>query len=217
MPLPSGVSTCTVMFGRAYNLLGENASVTITLTPSHALVWQATGEVIERFPITAVAAEGEIGSVILPHVDQDGFLNIEGDAFTDWWYSAQIDIQKGGVTQSYKQVFQVFVGQTNVDLDLIPRSGTVGPAGTAPSAVVTSVNGASGAVVIDLSDPAWEDITGKPSTFPAAARGAPDGLAPLGPDSLVPAAYLPLVYTAVQATGGTWTDTPVGTLSGGSW
>lgn len=148
MALPVGISTATVTFGKDRDILGANASVSLRIVPSHTLVWEATGERIPAFEVTADAAEGVVGSFAIPHTDQDGFLNAAGAAITNWYYTIFGTVRRGSVSKTYRKVLQVASGTTTVDLDLVPEDGTVGAVGSAPLPPVTSVNGQTGAVVI---------------------------------------------------------------------
>lgn len=166
MPLPAGVTTCAVTVSAPIDVTGAAQPLTVKITPSQSLLWVATGQIIESFEV-AVAG----GTIDLPHVDQAGFRNLAGEAITGWSYRVQRIV---GVDNRHSEFsFQVFTGQTAVDLDLIPRGVSSVPAVT-PMAVVTSVNGQIGAVVLDLDDAAaWDDITGKPATFPPSTHAHP--------------------------------------------
>jgi hypothetical protein len=97
----------------------------------------------------ATANDGVAVQFTLPHTDQAGFQDEAGNAYQNWYYTATIQYQSGKVTKpAFTKVFQLAVGQTTVDLDLLP-SGSPAMPYTAPVATVTSVNGAIGAV--DLS------------------------------------------------------------------
>lgn len=148
MALPVGVTTATVTFGKDVDLLGDNASVKLKITPSHTLVWAATGERITPFDVESVAAEGVTGAFNVPHVDQAGFVDRAGNTITNWYYTVQGTVTRGRSTIPYRKVFQVLTGTTSVDLDLIEEDGNVGPVGIAPLPTVTSVNGQVGAVVL---------------------------------------------------------------------
>lgn len=147
MGLPSGVSTATVTFGTDADVLGVGATTTLTITPSHTLIWAATGEIIRAFSVSVDAAAGVVGSFAIPHTDQAGFTDELGNAITNWYYTVAGLVARSGETQPYRKVFQVASGVTSLNLDLIPVNGTVGAVGIAPQPVVLAVNGRTGAVV----------------------------------------------------------------------
>jgi hypothetical protein len=117
----------------------------------------------------ATANDGVAVQFTLPHTDQAGFQDEAGNAYQNWYYTATIQYQSGKVTKpAFTKVFQLAVGQTTVDLDLLP-SGSPAMPYTAPVATVTSVNGQNGAV--DLSS-TYAPVTGSPNyTTPAQAAG----------------------------------------------
>lgn len=43
MALPAGITTATFTFGKDFDVLGESAAVSLKITPSHTLIWSATG------------------------------------------------------------------------------------------------------------------------------------------------------------------------------
>ena len=92
--------------------------------------------------------DGVAAQFTLPHTDQAGFQDENGNAYQNWYYTATIQYQMGKVTKpAFTKVFQLAVGQTTVDLDLLPSGAPAMPY-TAPLATVTSVNGEVGAVTV---------------------------------------------------------------------
>lgn len=150
MPLPSGVSTATYVFGKDTDILGSNARVKLRVTPSHTVVWEATGERLVAFDVEVEADEGVTGSFQLPHVDQPGFLDVSGAAVTNWYYTVQGTATVGRQSKAFRKVLQPVVGQTTIDLDTVVENATVLPVGVVQQAAVTSVNGQTGAVSIGL-------------------------------------------------------------------
>lgn len=151
MSLPAGVSTFELLFGKTFDFEGTPLRTDLTITPSHELVWEATGDRLVPIKVSKDADEGEYGSVNLPHTDQAGFVDLAGNAITDWWYTVQSTDRKGRSSASSpkSRKLQVTSDVDTVDLDLIPINGSVGPVGSVPGPVVTSVNGLTGAVTVE--------------------------------------------------------------------
>lgn len=147
MALPPGVLRCTVTFGKSYDAFGENGSVSVKVTPSHRLLWEATGDYIADVDATSTADSGVIGSFQIPR-DQPGFLDSDGLELRDWHYTAIVTETFGKQSKLYRKVFTVAEDQSAIDLDALPIDGIVLPAGSAPIPAVTSVNGQAGAVTV---------------------------------------------------------------------
>jgi len=152
MSLPAGISLCTVTVGRAFNFFGEDAEISVKVTPilggnAKRIVWTATGELLANFAGTFTGTVGEQVEFEVPHVDQPGFVDGTGDEFTLWFYRAEISLLIGRQTVQYQQDFQVLVGQDAVDLDLVPDASIGAPVSvTIPP--VLSVNGQTGIVMV---------------------------------------------------------------------
>lgn len=156
MALPAGVSTATVTVGVPVTFSGGAVKSTITITPSVLLVHTATGHPLVNMVEETNTTEGVAAQFTLPHTDQAGFQDEAGNAYQNWYYTATIQYQSGKVTKpAFTKVFQLAVGQTTVDLDLLP-SGSPAMPYTAPVATVTSVASKTGAVTaLDvINDPA---------------------------------------------------------------
>lgn len=152
--IPAGVTTCTVVFGKDVDFAGNSAAVTVTVTPSHTLVWAATGERLVAFDVEASADEGVTGTFVVPHTDQAGFLDTAGNTITNWYYTVSARVNRGRQAKAYRKVIQPVAGQASIDLDLVADSGTVLPVGSVPTVPVTSVNGQTGNVTIQfVEDP----------------------------------------------------------------
>jgi hypothetical protein len=149
LSIPVGVTTATVVFGKDVDFAGGPASVTAKVVPSHTVIWAATGERLVSFDIDSEAAEGVTGSFQLPHTDQAGFVDTAGNTITNWWYTVTAVSTRGRQSKASRRVLQPVTGQTTIDLELIPEDGSVLPVGTVPAPAVTSVNGQTGAVVIE--------------------------------------------------------------------
>lgn len=159
MPLPAGVQTCQVTFGGDVDFAGAPVAVTMTAAATHDLVWKATGQRVIAAPVVVTLAGTATGSVNLPFVDQTGWADGAGNDFTFWAY---ILTARYGNGETIVKNFQPLTGQTSVDFDVIP-SGPITPGVSAPTAVVTSVNGLTGAVTVGSGG-----VTG--TSFPALAR-----------------------------------------------
>jgi translation initiation factor 1 (eIF-1/SUI1) len=148
MAFPVGVVTCTLTFGSVFDWSGLNASVSVTVVPTHTLVWTATGQVFAKFPLVAVASEGMPAQVVVPVVDQDGFVDADGNDFTMWAYVCTIKFAKDTEVVTVVKNVQPLVGQTTIDVDLVPDGAITLPV-SAPIPPVISVNGMTGVVVVD--------------------------------------------------------------------
>ena len=146
MALPAGVSTATVTVGVPVTFSGGAVRSTITITPSTFLVHTASGHPLVNMIEETSTSDGVAAQFTLPHTDQAGFQDENGNAYQNWYYTATIQYQMGKVTKpAFTKVFQLAVGQTTVDLDLLPSGAPAMPY-TAPIATVTSYNGAIGAI-----------------------------------------------------------------------
>lgn len=158
--IPAGVTTATVTFGKVASVLGEQADVTVVIEPSHDLVWEATGDVVGAFNGSAKAAAGTIGQLILPHTDQAGFRTKTGQTITDWYYTAHTTATLNGAKRGWKRVFSIPSDVTTLDLDLLPTDGQVMAPGIGTWPEVTSVNGKSGAVIVEGGVPSDAELAG---------------------------------------------------------
>lgn len=181
MALPVGVSTCVITFGSpASGFAGEEVSASLSVQPTATLVWAATGQPVIDFTIPASAEAGMPGQIALPHVDQPGFRDQAGNEITHWAYIVSGSWKSGAQSKPFRRVLQPLVGQSSIDLDLVPE-GVAVSAVSAPTLPVTSLAGLTGAVtaqqvqaILDAGVPAeatWDTVTGKPSTFPPSAHG----------------------------------------------
>lgn len=135
MALPVGVTTCTYHAGPAVSVFGSSAKVSATIKPVFGggvkrLIHQATGTVLADFTETVPEDDDGIVQFALPHVDQDGFVDPAGNAVTMWSYDVSVKVARtGGAKDSvtYTQTLQPLVGDTEVDLDLVPSDGTAVP------------------------------------------------------------------------------------------
>jgi len=149
---PTGVQTVTVAFGKGITIGGHQTSSSLTIEPiflgTNSIVWAATGTPLLPFQEDATAAEGSLGSVQIPVVDQAGWVDDGGNSFSMWGYRlTETPRYNGRVGKVRVKNAQFVSGQTTVDFDLIP-DGSIGMPVSAPTPAVTSVNGMTGAVTV---------------------------------------------------------------------
>lgn len=147
MSLPAGVTTCNVIFNTPISFAGGTGTATLTVRPTQTIIWAATGQPLGAFSDT-VTTSAQPGSMALPVVDQPGFVDSAGNTVTNWAYTADVLWTVGAQNLSTHKSFQLLTGQTSVTFDLIPDGNTT-IAVTAPTATVTSVNGATGPITLD--------------------------------------------------------------------
>lgn len=146
MVLPAGVTTCLVFKNAPVSFGGSAGGVEIEITPSVRLVHTVTGTPLVDFIESVAPNEGGVAQVQLPHTDQAGFQDEAGNAFTNWHYTARVRLKKTGHQPKHEPLFdfQLPSGQNTVDLSLLPHGVAAIPT-SAPIAVVTSLNGQTGA------------------------------------------------------------------------
>lgn len=157
MAYPAGTSLAVITSGSASNFLGRGLPLEAKITPilkGTTHIWHAdTGGLLipEAETFTADADAGI--SVSVPHVDQPGWRDSGGNAYTGWAYEVEITIgptRGKGRKHSWKKIVKPVMGQALVDVDKVPDMSAGEPVvGQVPA--VTSVNGQTGAVVIDAS------------------------------------------------------------------
>lgn len=147
MSLPAGVTTCNVIFNTPLSFAGGTGTATLTVRPTQTIIWAATGQPLGAFSDT-VTTSAQPGSMALPVVDQAGFVDSAGNTVTNWAYTADVLWTVGTQNLSTHKSFQLLTGQTSVTFDLIPDGNTT-IAVTAPTATVTSVNGATGPITLN--------------------------------------------------------------------
>jgi len=163
MAFPAGTSLAVLTSGNASNFVGEGLSIEATVTPvlkGTKYIWHAeTGGFLVPETQTFKGEAGVGINVAVPHIDQAGWRDSGGNAYTGWAYEVEIKVGAGRgkrVFHSWKKVVKPIIGQPIVDIDTIPDQGVGEPVlGEVPE--VVSVNGQTGAVVIDvgqsLTDP----------------------------------------------------------------
>lgn len=182
MSWPSGVSLATVTFGRFWDSLAlTSGTVQGQVSRTHPLVWEATGERFGTEPTPLPQSIGGLVEFQAAHTDQAGFLHADTLApFVDWGYEATLRVTyDGGRSEIITRRFQIVDGQEVVDLDYLP-SGELAQGVSLPHALVTSINGQTGAVVVSgggvgtpSADVSWAAVTDKPTTFPPSAHQHP--------------------------------------------
>ena len=148
MALPDGVTTATVTAGVPVTHTGAPVKAFVSIEPSVFLVHTATGTPLVDFLEELSINEGVAGQFTLPHTDQAGFQDENGNAYTNWYYTARISYStpsKAKTKAPKIKVFQLATGQTLVDLDQLPGGAPALPY-TAPIATVTSFAGRTGPV-----------------------------------------------------------------------
>ena len=201
MVLPVGVTTCLVYKKAPVSFGGSSGAVELEVTPSVRLIHTETGTPLVDFIESVAPAEGGIAQVMLPNTGQAGFQDEAGNAFTNWHYTVRVRLKKQGHQPKHEPLFdfQIPVGQTEIDLSTIPHGVAALPT-SAPIATVTSINGQTGAVVID-------------GTNYALLARTPEALIS-GPITLTNGAPTSAAVTWPDGTAGTFTGTPSATFPG---
>jgi hypothetical protein len=120
----------------------------VTVQASAGVVWAATGEPIDDFSETVAPNAGLPGFLTVPFVDQPGFTDQSGNAFTMWAYTVTRRTFFGASMKVVQKNWQPVIGQDAVDFDNLP-GGNIGQPVSTPIAPVTSVAGETGAVGAD--------------------------------------------------------------------
>jgi hypothetical protein len=154
MPLPAGVTTATATWGPWGELSGDDGTAVVTVRPffgaaTQHIIWAATGKTMldTTWTVTATSPGDQI-TLELPHVDQAGWVDPAGNAFSMWTYMIEGAVTIGAETRTLYRNVQPVEGQDNFDLDATPYAAVGAPSSAAVPAV-TSVNGQTGAVVIE--------------------------------------------------------------------
>jgi hypothetical protein len=120
MALPDGVTGAQVT-SSAVGLAGDKTwlELTVTLGGTGPLVHAASGTRLLAAPVT-VSGFDEVTSPVLPHTDQEGFVDGAGNTVTNWSYVAAIvSTDRVGNRIRQRFGFQLPTGQTVVDLDTV--------------------------------------------------------------------------------------------------
>ncbi|HEX9230062.1 MAG TPA: hypothetical protein VF885_25970 [Arthrobacter sp.] len=148
MAIPAGISTALVHLDAPISFIGDPGQLHVTIKSSVPLVWAATGTPLANFIDNINPGEGTELAVELPHTDQPGFLDGNGNTFTGWSYVVEIVYEKSGEQVHFPtREFQILTGQDSVDLALVPAGESYVPV-VAPILPVTSLEGFTGAVTL---------------------------------------------------------------------
>lgn len=174
---PDGISTVKLTISAGFMANGETPKVEALVRPLHRVTHVATG--LPLIPFAVKPLDGADGLEIeLPNDSQTGFVDGAGLPVTQWGY--QVDVSRtSGVGTPRDTVIRTVTftaGQTVVDFDLIPAGVDVVDPVTGDFAVVTSVNGLVGDVIVTGGGGApvtvaWDDVQDKPLTFEPSAHG----------------------------------------------
>jgi hypothetical protein len=154
MALPAGVTTATVTAGVPVTHTGAPVKAFVSIEPSVFLVHTATGTPLVDFLEELSINEGVAGQFTLPHTDQAGFQDENGNSYTNWYYTARVSYStpsKAKTKAPKIKVFQLATGQVTVDLDALPGGAPALPY-TAPIATVTSFGGRTGPITLQEGD-----------------------------------------------------------------
>jgi glycerophosphoryl diester phosphodiesterase len=192
LALPDGIPTVEVT-GQWMTLDGTPATGAVTITPEPGRLVAPSLDLVIAGPIRVPLDSAGRVAVELPATDAPQLVP------TPFAYLVRVEV---GGTCRYDLTITAPAADGPVDLaDHTPS----GPPPEGGDAYVYSVNGKTGHVVIAVGDGAVATVNGRPpdaagnvtlapadvDAIPAAAAGAPGGVAQLGPDGRVPAAQLP--------------------------
>lgn len=146
MAIPAGITTALVHLDAPLSFGGESGKIHASIVPSASLVWAATGTPLGAFVDSVSLDPGVALEVQLPHTDQPGFRDVSGAAVVNWHYRVEITYEKDDQIIPFPaRDVQIPMGQSDIDIALIP-AGTALPPTTAPTLVVTSIDGKTGQV-----------------------------------------------------------------------
>lgn len=191
MAIPAGVNQVLITVGGIFGSLGSQATVTGTLKPVFggtvkSVVWEANGDTYSDVKEDVLGESGVAASFAVVDPTQDGWVIPTPNGLQtikNWAYLFEGRATfPNGSTHIISKAFQITAGQTTIDLDTVP-DGQVSSGVVAPAVGVSSVNGQTGAVVIDVGggtvDP--EDVEAIVADYLLAnpAPAGPQG--PVGP------------------------------------
>jgi len=146
MSLPAGVATCTVRIGSATTFTGDVVSIRATVEPSHNVVWAETMQALARIP---AESSGDVGLTFTLPQDQDGFIDSGGNPIRGWSYTGRFElVGADGKSQHLRKRFTIPEGTADMDV-LAVIDGTSADPVITPAAVVTSLDGLTGALTAD--------------------------------------------------------------------
>ncbi|NKG21121.1 hypothetical protein [Paeniglutamicibacter terrestris] len=152
MSFPSGILTSTLTASGGVIADGRAVEVRIWASLAQPVTHEPTGTpFLSGLVVTDWSADGAV--MVLANDSQAGFVDAAGHSVTGWGYTVTVErrISKAGPMLPKRDLnISLAVGQVLVDLDLVPSVVSVPPVvGTVP--FVSSINGASGAIVIDTT------------------------------------------------------------------
>lgn len=162
MAFPEYVTTRPVSVGGAIGLeSSELLTVTITVSASRSLIYDATGYRLEQVGVRDAGGDGSEAVVTLPVTDMEGWrdaktgmlIDVSAEGAYTHRYTAVVDVLQGGRTVRRYTIgpFVLPTGDGVIDLDqLVPSSTVAGDLVMLPA--VTQVNGQSGSVVLNAGD-----------------------------------------------------------------
>lgn len=145
--LPEGITTALVHMDPPQSFIGSMGRLFATIKPSVSLVWSGTGTPIGNFLDKVHMDPGQPLEVWLPHTDQDGFLDAQGNSYKNWFYTIKVTYERDGQRIPFaEREFQIPSELFSVDLALIPSGDVSPPQIEGPPPAVISVNGMSGII-----------------------------------------------------------------------
>lgn len=121
--MPAEVTLCNVNFGPQVSWSGGGSVITARLTADRSVVHAATGARLRSGADELTAAAGVPLQFSVPHIDQPGFVDLQGNPVTGWTYTLAGTIRFGDQHRvKFTRTFQVLTGQASIDLDLLPTT-----------------------------------------------------------------------------------------------
>jgi hypothetical protein len=171
MPIPAAVKTVTLTAGPYQDYAGNYLRGTMTVTPSVvALVWGNTGTPLIRSDLKVELEQGT-ARIVLPATDQTGFI-AGGVGVKNWTYKVSFDLIDAEDPAPLVVALPAAAPEVDLDLLMAYTGETNTPIWLSN---VWSVNGQSGAVVLDIPKPMRLD----PRSFGAKGDGVTDDTAAL--------------------------------------
>lgn len=121
--MPAEVTLCNVNFGPQVSWSGVGSVITARLTADRTVIHSATGVRLRSGADQLTAAAGVPLQFSVPHTDQPGFVDLNGDPVTGWTYTLAGTIRFGDQHRiKFTRTFQAPTGQASIDLDLLPTT-----------------------------------------------------------------------------------------------
>lgn len=174
MALPDGIQTVKITASTGFLADGANATAKAYVRPLHRVIHIATGSPLLPIMVEARAA-GEGIEMDIPNDSQTGFIDGSGHAVTGWGYEITVrhSLDDGKTVDTVSKNVTFTPGQTTVDFDLVPTGLEPIDPVTGDFAVVTTINGLTGDVILEGGGgpSSWDELTGKPDSYPPSAHG----------------------------------------------